>query len=90
MIAAQARICRNPKVAYRDLEEGGVLLHLESGNYHGLNDTGSLIWKLLEGEPTMSQLLEELRTHLEHPPSNLADEMVVFLDGLRERNLITV
>jgi hypothetical protein len=30
-IGADARVCRNPRVSYRDLEEGGVLLHLESG-----------------------------------------------------------
>jgi len=37
-------IVGNPRVVYRDLaaEEGGVLLHLDSGQYHGLNALGSM------------------------------------------------
>ena len=57
MIDPTTRIRRNPDVVFRPLEEeqGGVLLHLQSGEYHGLNELGSLIWGLIEkrhGLPT--------------------------------------
>jgi len=83
-------IRRNPKVVYRELagEGGGVLLHLESGEYHGLNEVGSLIWSLIDGERNFDALVDELREGLEDPPDDLADETERFLADLRERNLI--
>ena len=80
----------NPRVAYRDLEEGGVLLNLETGAYHGVNPTGCAIWKLLEGEPMLRDLLERLRASLEDPPPNLHEEVLQFLQGLRDRDLVKV
>jgi len=83
-----SRVCRNPQVTYRDLEEGGVLLHLESGAYHGLNRTGSVIWKLLGPEPTLPRLIEQVRESFEDPPQTIADEVADFVAGMSERDLI--
>jgi hypothetical protein len=83
-------ISRNPQVVYRELagEGGGVLLHLESGAYHGLNETGSLIWELIDGGLTFDALVTELRERLADPPDDLADETERFLADLSERDLI--
>ena len=61
MLQSDIPIARHPSVVYRDLAEGGVLLHLDSGQYHGVNDTGLAIWGLLERPST----LDELRAGLE-------------------------
>jgi hypothetical protein len=83
-------IRRNPQVVYRELagEGGGVLLHLESGAYHGLNETGSLIWDLLDGTRGFDALVAELRKQLDDAPDDLDDEIERFLADLRERDLI--
>jgi hypothetical protein len=87
-IHEDAKVCRNPRVSYRDLEEGGVLLHLGSGSYHGLNGTGTLIWKLLDAEPTLDRLIEEVRDNLEDPPHTIAEEVAEFVVGMTERDLV--
>jgi hypothetical protein len=83
-------IRRNPQVVYRELagEGGGVLLHLESGAYHGLNETGSLIWDPLDGTRGFDALVAELRKQLDDAPDDLDDEIERFLADLRERGLI--
>jgi hypothetical protein len=82
-------IRKNPQVVYRALAgEGGVLLHLESGAYHGLNEVGTLIWGLLDEEKTFDQLVAELRGHLLDPPDDLPGEVERFLTDLRERDLL--
>ena len=83
-------IRRNPQVVYRELagEGGGVLLHLESGAYHGLNETGVLIWGLIDGERDLAALVADLRSRLEDAPDDLTDETARFLADLRERDLI--
>jgi hypothetical protein len=65
-----------------------VLLHLDSGEYHGLNEVGSLIWSLIDGERDFDALVDGLREGLVDPPDDLADEAERFLADLRERDLI--
>jgi hypothetical protein len=80
---------KNPQVVYRALAgEGGVLLHLESGAYHGLNEVGTLIWGLLDEERTLDELVTELRERLLDPPEDLRGEVERFLADLRERDLL--
>jgi hypothetical protein len=83
-------IRKNPQVVYRELagEGGGVLLHLESGAYHGLNETGILIWDLIDGERTFETLVADLREQLADPPDDLDEEAARFLADLRARDLI--
>jgi hypothetical protein len=83
-------IRKNPQVVYRELagEGGGVLLHLESGAYHGLNETGLLIWSLIDGERTVAELVTELEGRLEDAPHDLGDQTGRFLADLRDRDLI--
>jgi hypothetical protein len=88
-MSVEAKITKNPDVVYRDVGGGGgVLLHLESGTYHGLNSIGSVIWELIDGETTRAKVVADLRVRLESPPPHLEGDVTTFLDGLRERNLI--
>ena len=88
--APTSKVERNESVAFRRLAagEGGVLLHLESGEYHGINEVGCLIWELLDGERTVDEVAVALWDGVEDPPDDLAGEVIVFLDSLRVRNLV--
>ena len=90
MIDQATRIRRNPDVVFRQLEEeqGGVLLHLESGEYHGLNDLGSLIWRLIENETTFANVVAGVRAETEDAPAEAEQEVSDFLDDLNRRNLV--
>ena len=85
-----AVIRRNPQVVYRELagEGGAVLLHLDSGAYHGLNETGIMIWSLIDGERTFDQLVADVREQLDDPPDDIGAETERFLADLRARDLI--
>jgi hypothetical protein len=85
-----SRVERNENVAFRRLAagEGGVLLHLESGEYHGINEVGCLIWELVEGERTVDEIAVALRDGVEDPPADLVGEVIVFLESLQVRELV--
>jgi len=88
--AKNKKVTRNPQVTYRSLEDGSaVLLDLESGSYHGLNETGSAIWELIDGQRTRREIADALRARLDDPPPELDDELTTFLDGLLERGLVS-
>jgi len=90
MIDQATRIRRNPDVVHRQLEEeqGGVLLHLESGEYHGLNDLGSVIWRLIENESTFAEVVAGVRSQTEDAPEHVDQDVASFLDDLNRRDLV--
>jgi hypothetical protein len=81
---------RNQRVEYRSLgdEESGVLLHLDTAAYHGLNPVGALTWSLLEDGITFEALLDRLRRELDETPDTFQEEIAEFLGQLAERDLI--
>ena len=83
-------IRRSSRIVFRRLEAGagGVLLHLDSGEYRHVNETGALIWNLLETSPTLDELLDGLRDVVANPPANLDEEVTRYLEGLEERGLV--
>lgn len=92
MIPAHAKIVRGQRVVFRELsaDEGGVLLHLDSGQYHRLNGMGCTIWGILDGARTVTDLVEEVRKVATDAPANLMEDIQQFLDGLLARDLIAV
>jgi hypothetical protein len=80
----------NPRATYRKLADGsgGVVLHLDTAAYHGLNEMGAAIWGLLQEGVRFDRLVDELREQVEDPPSALSDDVASFLAGLHERDLV--
>jgi hypothetical protein len=76
------------QVVFRDLDEGGVVLHLGSGEYHGLNHAGALIWGLLDGR-RLDEIVAAVRERVAESPRDLDGQVRAFVDGLAQRGLIT-
>jgi Coenzyme PQQ synthesis protein D (PqqD) len=88
VIESDTRLRKNPQVVYRELaDEGGVLLHLDSAQYHGVNSTGLAIWELLDGSRTVAEIVADLRGRLDQPPAVLDEEVTEFLASLSARGL---
>ena len=89
-VAPGTFIERNPRVVHRHLVEGqgGVLLHLDTGAYHGVNEIGALLWTLLETATTGEWLLAELRENLTGVTPDFEQEIRTFLYELQSRDLI--
>jgi Coenzyme PQQ synthesis protein D (PqqD) len=92
MIQPESTVQHDPRVVFRRLagEEGGVLLHLDTANYHGVNGIGAAIWELSEDGPSYGTLLARLRGKLEDPPADLTSDVEEFLSDLAERGLIDI
>ena len=89
-LASQTLISRNPRVVHRNLVDGqgGVLLHLDTGAYHGVNEIGALVWTLLEGEPPFDRLLTELACNVNSVPADVANQISSYLVDLERRDLV--
>jgi hypothetical protein len=91
MIDPATVIRKNPRAEYRSLgeDEGGVVLHLDTAAYHGVNGTGALVWTLIQGV-TFGELIAELKTRLQDPPAELEADIEEFIDALAEHDLVVL
>ena len=55
----------NPRAVYRDLADGagGVVLHLDTAVYHGVNAFGAHVWSSLGEGVTFADLMAGIRTY---------------------------
>lgn len=91
LMEADAKITRSDRAVFRELADGtGVLLHLDSTAYHGINRIGALIWSLIHDGITLGRLTEEVRTRVTDPPPQLADDVEEFVRDLDSRDLVVV
>lgn len=88
----QTRLARNPDVVARQLAgpEGAVLLHLDTGAYHGLNPIGFAIWDLVDGSRTVGEIINGLRAQVKDPPEALTTDVMDFLGGAVSRDLVRI
>lgn len=88
---ADVKIRRSDRAVFRELADGsGVLLHLDSTEYHAINKIGVLIWALIEDGTTLSQLTDEVRRRVLDPPDEIAQDVAEFVRALSSRDLIVV
>lgn len=83
-------IRRNPRVQARRLAESGgaVLLHLDTAAYHGLNETGWLIWATVGEGARFGELVRAVGEQLEDSPPELDEDVSSFVAALVERDLL--
>jgi hypothetical protein len=77
-----------PHAAFRELSDGAVVLHLESGAYHSVNATGALTWSLLDGRRDVRAVAAALREHVDGAPDDLEADVAAFVEELAERGLV--
>ena len=92
MIQSSTTIRPHLRVVFRKLGagSGGVILHLGSAAYHGVNETGSLIWSLMGDGPTLGSLVQSVRLRLDDAPDDLAADVSEFVEGLATRGLVVL
>lgn len=90
MTESAQQLRRNSRVAYRELggEGGEVLLHLDTGAYYAVNNTGRLIWSLTEDDIALPDLLARARERLPEAPATLEEDVAAFIEDLSARGLI--
>ena len=58
-------ISPDPSAIFRHLENGGVILNVESGAYFQVNASGRFIWETLEGGVDRNDLIEAMATNFD-------------------------
>ena len=75
-------------VVYRSFEGETLLLNLDSGEYHCLNETGGRLLELLKACTTLREAIATLATEYGVDASAIEPEMADFCRSLAARGLV--
>jgi hypothetical protein len=79
----------SPGVIWRILDDSAVLVSPEAGQVRVLNEVGTTIWQLIDGENTLAHIEAELIRHYGISPERARADLHTFLANLAERGLLT-
>ena len=76
------------KLSYRIIEDEAVILDLDRGYYYCLNPVGTVIWKALEEEKDLGEILNVLKEEYQCPDEVIENDIMGFLSGLENEKII--
>ncbi len=89
-ITLDTRLTPSPDTICRELDGEAVILHLESGQYYGLDAIGTRIWALIPDHPRPRDIAAVLVGEYDVRPRQLEADLLDLLTRLAERSLIHV
>ena len=79
---------RRDRIPFTELEGETVLLNLKSKQYFVLNETGAFIWKLLNQERTIEELVREISEKFDVETEDARTDLMHLLEALEKAALI--
>ena len=86
----QSRIRISDEVLFRDLGGEAVLLHLETGQYYGLDPVGTRMWELLREHHLPGAVCQAMLAEYEVTEERLREDLVRFIGELASLQLVAV
>ena len=79
---------KNPALAWREIDDETVIISPQDSVMHELNDTGSLLWKNIDGRKSAAQLAELLAANYEVTPDAALSDTQALLEEMSSRKLV--
>ncbi len=79
---------KNPSVVCTELDEGAVLLNLDTKYYFNLNETGLRIWQIMEDSLNSMEIAEKLAGEYDVDMERAKSSVVRLLGELEKEELI--
>jgi hypothetical protein len=82
-------IVATPQQVSTHLGEESVILHLASGSYFGLNETGAFIWQLIQTPRTLAEICAAVAAEYNIEAQTCQPEVCELLEHLAAAQLLT-
>ena len=79
---------KNPALAWREIDEATVIISPTDSVMHELNDTGSFLWKNIDGRRSAAELAELLAESYEVAPEIALIDTQALLEEMSSRKLV--
>ena len=78
----------NPAIVWKLVHDEAVLLNPANGEYFGLNEVGSEIWKTIDGKKSLAEISALLLAEYDVVPTVLEADMLELIGELLNKGLI--
>ena len=79
----------NPLVVLREeFDDWAVLFNPETADAVGINPVGVVIWKLMDGQRCVEELVKEIENHFADVPDTASEDVTAFVNDLAERGFV--
>jgi hypothetical protein len=89
-ILDNSTIVASPNQISSDLVEETVILNLKSGVYHGLNQVGTTVWKLIQQPRNFGEIRDAVLTEYEVSVEECDRDLRQLLENLAAQDLVEV
>ena len=79
---------KNPALAWREIDEATVIISPTDSVMHELNDTGSFLWKNIDGRRSAAELAELLAESYEVTTDVALTDTQALLEEMSSRKLV--
>ena len=79
---------KNPALAWREIDEATVIISPADSVMHELNDTGSFLWKNIDGRRSAAELAELLAESYEVTTDVALTDTQALLEEMSSRKLV--
>jgi hypothetical protein len=79
---------KNPALAWREIDDETVIISPNDSVMHELNDTGSFLWKNIDGKKSAAELAELLAENYEVTPDIALSDIQALLEEMSLRKLV--
>ncbi len=79
-----------PKVTFGNMDDEVAIFHEETGQYYGLDDVGSRVWKAFHQTGSLREAHTVLMKEFEIEDSDLEEAIIEFVKELVELELLAV
>ncbi|MEN2978574.1 PqqD family protein [Tistrella bauzanensis] len=83
-------ITRNDDLMIAEIDGEVVLMHIDLGNYYGLDEIGSDIWTRLDAPQGVAALRDALIADYEGDAAQIEADLIELLDRMAEHDLVRV
>jgi SynChlorMet cassette protein ScmD len=83
------KIAANPSTVFREeFDDWALLYNPETGSVYGLNPVGAFIRKRMDGNQTIGDFVELVKSYFEEVPSNIEQDITVFIEDLVNKGFV--
>lgn len=80
----------NEEVLFQNLEDGAVLLNINTEQYFGLDEVGTSIWNSLNETDSVEETYQKLLDEYEVEPEQLNKDLHDLINKLAEHQLLSI
>ncbi len=71
-----------------EIDDKIVSMSVENGEYYVIDETGAIIWRLLDGDRDLEQICDELAQSYDAPRDDIAAAVIAFVETLATHGLV--